>query len=83
LSAFGLLFLTRDGCGLCEESRTLVTAEAARRGVGLEVVDVDSDPDLRALYGDRVPVVLAGHAREVIAEGRFNRRGLRRALRAL
>jgi hypothetical protein len=61
----------------------MVTAETARRGGSLEIVDVDSDPDLKTLYGDRVPVVLAGAAKEVIAEGRFNRRGLRKALKTL
>jgi len=61
----------------------MVTEETARRGASLEIVDVDSDPDLKTLYGDRVPVILAGTATEVLAEGRFSRRRLRKALKTL
>ena len=61
----------------------MVTEEAARRGAGLEIVDVDSDPDLKAHYGDRVPVILTGTPKAVLAEGRIDRRELRKALEAL
>ena len=43
----------RAYCHLCEEM-----AQALRRlGVELEEIDVDSDPRLDELYGDRVPVL--------------------------
>ncbi len=51
--------ITRAGCHLCvvaEETLTRIAGEEA--GLPVELVDVDSDPELRAEYGDRVPVVL-------------------------
>jgi glutaredoxin len=48
----------REDCHLCERARETVAAVAAdRTDVTVEAVDVDADPDLRARYGDRVPVV--------------------------
>ena len=49
---------TRVDCHLCEEAVTQVQAIAAETGAGWSAVDVDSDPDDRAEYGDRVPVIL-------------------------
>lgn len=83
MSAFGLLFLTRNGCELCEETRPLIVSEAARRDADVQVVDVDSDPDLKKVYGDRVPVVLVSATSAVVAEGRFTKRQVRKALKAL
>jgi glutaredoxin len=49
---------TRVGCSLC----TTAEADAARicdeLGVPWDTVDVDADPELRAEYGDRVPVIM-------------------------
>ncbi|MGH3518464.1 MAG: glutaredoxin family protein [Haloechinothrix sp.] len=53
----------------------------AELGVQWMVMDVDSDPELRAEYGDRVPVILvdgAEHGYWKVEEDR-----LRRALSAL
>lgn len=73
-------FLTRAGCGLCADAEPLVRAAALSRGIDMEVVDVDTDPGLRAEHGDRVPVVLTVDGR-VLAEGRIESgRRLRRAL---
>jgi glutaredoxin-like protein DUF836 len=58
-----LLFYTRDGCELCAESRdVLQDALEARvlRGepiAGVRHVDIDADPELRARYGDLIPVI--------------------------
>jgi hypothetical protein len=79
LSGFAVTFLTRHGCLVCDEAEPVVTRETDRRGLSLTVIDVDRDDQLRALYGDRVPVVL-GPGGEVIAEGRIDRRRLRKAL---
>ena len=51
---------SRENCHLCDEAKATVesVAEAADREVTVEVVDVDTDPELRAEYGDRVPYVL-------------------------
>ena len=48
--------LTRDGCHLCDEVLVVVRQVCADLGVGLSVVDVDADSELRAEYTDQVPV---------------------------
>ena len=53
-----LVLLTRVGCHLCETAAETLTRIAGEVGLVPEAVDVDSDPDLQAEYGDRVPVVL-------------------------
>ena len=50
--------LTRTGCHLCAEAAEVVGRVCAQTGTGWDTVDVDSDPELRAEYGDQVPVVL-------------------------
>jgi len=50
--------LTRVGCHLCEQAKPLLTEICADTGAELREVDVDSDPELRAEYGDRLPVFL-------------------------
>ena len=49
--------LTRAGCGLCVTAEADVARICGELGVGWAAVDVDADPELRAEYGDRVPVV--------------------------
>ncbi|HEX6146770.1 MAG TPA: glutaredoxin family protein [Acidimicrobiia bacterium] len=73
-------FLTRPGCHLCDQARPLVTGEVERRDLTLVEVDIGTDPDLLEDYGDRVPVLLAPDG-AVIAEGRIERRSLRRSMR--
>jgi glutaredoxin len=48
---------TRVDCGLCEKAEADVARICADVGAGWTTVDVDSDPELRAEYGDRVPVI--------------------------
>jgi len=50
--------LTRAGCHLCVAAAETLTRVAGEAGLGVELVDVDTDVELRAEYGDRVPVVL-------------------------
>lgn len=63
-----LLFLdlyTREGCHLCEEM--IESLEPRIRGKArLRVHDVDTDPELRARYDTRVPVL--EHAGVAISE---------------
>jgi len=53
------ILYTRANCQLCEE---MLAALRARMGAGfpVEIVDVDSDPALRARYGEHVPVLVDG-----------------------
>ena len=53
-----LRLLVRYGCHLCETAAETLTRIGAEAGLVPEAVDVDGDPELRAEYGDRVPVVL-------------------------
>jgi glutaredoxin len=50
--------LTRSGCHWCEQARDAVREATAATGAEWSEIDVDSDPETRAEYGDRVPVVL-------------------------
>jgi long-chain acyl-CoA synthetase len=53
-----LQLLTRAGCHLCETAAETLARIGAEAGLAPQAVDVDGDPELRAEYGDRVPVVL-------------------------
>lgn len=48
---------TRVGCHLCETAEAVLRAERAASPFLLEVVNVDTDPELVRRYGVRVPVV--------------------------
>jgi glutaredoxin len=52
---------TREDCSLCVVARETIESVAADLdgvAVALDVVDVDTDPDLADEYGERVPYVL-------------------------
>jgi glutaredoxin len=53
-----LQLLTRSGCHLCQVAAETLTRLGAEAGLTPAMIDVDADADLRAEYGDRVPVVL-------------------------
>jgi hypothetical protein len=48
---------TRVDCGACAAAVADVERICTDVGAGWTTVDVDSDPELRAEYGDRVPVI--------------------------
>lgn len=48
----------RAACTLCDTARDLVIEACAEFGVEYQEIDVDGDPELRAEYGELVPVVL-------------------------
>jgi len=48
---------SRPNCGLCEEFKLELAALLGERVADVQVVDVDSDAELRRKYGDRVPVL--------------------------
>jgi hypothetical protein len=76
--AHQVTLLTRVGCHLCDDARAVVMAVTAAAGAGWTESDVDADPDLRAEYGDLVPVVLIDGAEH--AHFRVDRERLRAAL---
>jgi glutaredoxin len=58
-----VVLLTRAGCSICERAARTLAALADELGFALRSTDVDAaaaagDPQLRAEFGDRVPVVL-------------------------
>ena len=53
-----MLVYTRAGCHLCEVAEADVARICTDLGLGFASVDVDTDPELRAEYGDRVPVIM-------------------------
>jgi hypothetical protein len=53
-----LTLLSREGCHLCATALETLVRLGAEVGEVPREVDVDSDPELQAEYGDRVPVVL-------------------------
>jgi glutaredoxin len=68
--------LHRAGCHLCDVARTELQRITAELAVGLDEIDVDTDTQLRAEYGDRVPVFLidgAEHGYWQVEEARLRR----------
>jgi hypothetical protein len=53
-----IVLLTRVDCHLCIDAVAAVRRVAAETGVEWTEVDVDTDLELAAEYGDRLPVVL-------------------------
>lgn len=68
---------TRQGCGLCRRAEELVAREARRHEI--ELVDVDTDPELQRRYNLRVPVVAVDgvEVAELVVEPGQVRRALR------
>jgi hypothetical protein len=54
-----LLFYTRQNCHLCIAAWRQMEAAQRRHGFTLEAIDVDTQPELAAQYGNCVPVVTA------------------------
>ena len=50
--------VSRQGCHLCEVAEAEVARICGELDVPWEVTDVDADAELRAEYGDQVPVIL-------------------------
>ena len=58
--ALTLTLLGRAYCHLCDEMLDALRPIAARQGVTVTVVDIDTEPALEPAFGDRVPVLFAG-----------------------
>jgi uncharacterized membrane protein len=70
---------TKANCSLCEEARRELEALQASIPHNLALVNIDEDPDLKAAYGERVPVVQAG---PYVLEAPFDRQKLEMTLAA-
>ena len=66
--------MTRQNCSLCDKAIDAVSRICAELGVSWGTADVDADRELRAEYGDRVPVILIDgreHGYFAVEEDRF------------
>jgi glutaredoxin len=66
--------ITRVDCHLCSDAEVLLRRLSGELGFGYEELDVDADPDRRAEYSDRVPVILVDgkeHGYWRVEEARF------------
>ncbi|MCK5361416.1 MAG: glutaredoxin family protein [Gammaproteobacteria bacterium] len=54
-----ILYVRRD-CHLCAEMHRELMDLGARLSLTVELVDIDSDPELAARYGHKVPVLVGG-----------------------
>lgn len=66
--------MSRVDCHACERARADIERICGELGVTWSTRDVDADPELRAEYGDRVPVILidgAEHGYWEVEEPRF------------
>lgn len=50
--------MVREGCGSCVRVAEQIRPLVRECGAQFSLVDVDTDPELAAEYGDRVPVVV-------------------------
>lgn len=73
-----LTFHTKPGCTLCEKAWPAAIELAARHGLELSRVDVTADPELMALHGERIPVLMLGE--HELGWGRLSARALEREL---
>ena len=48
---------TRKGCCLCDDAKRALIVAGRQAAFQLEEIDIDSDPQLRMLYNDEVPVI--------------------------
>ncbi len=55
-----LTVLSRAYCHLCDDLLAALAQFQGRYDFDIEVVDVDSRPELEAKWGDKVPVLLDG-----------------------
>ena len=74
-----VLYLTREGCHLCEEALPVVRAEADRAGTTVEVRDIDADEQLRERFDYDVPVIIIDG--QIHAKYRVEAEALQAALR--
>jgi glutaredoxin len=74
-----LELLTRPGCHLCAEMAAVLDAVLPGEGLTYTPVDVDAHPELRARFGDVVPVLLRDG--QPVAKVRIDAERLQRLIR--
>ena len=74
-----LTLLTRAGCHLCDDMKTVVAAAGRARPLLIEEVDIASDKRLERRFATDIPVLMRGES--VLARGRTTRARLLDQLR--
>jgi len=77
-----LTLYSRPGCHLCDDMKAIVerVARTSTPVPTIEVIDISSDPELEALYGLEIPVLMVNGKKA--AKYRVTEDGLRRMLEA-
>lgn len=52
-----VILYTREGCHLCDEAKKEIETLRAQAEFGLQILDIDADPELQARFTNEVPVV--------------------------
>ncbi|WP_296666198.1 glutaredoxin family protein [Demequina sp.] len=73
-----VILYSRPGCHLCVDARDVVARTCGALGEEWVEIDIDSDPELRARYGDEIPVATVNG--EVVGFWRIDPERLRTAL---
>jgi len=75
-----LTLYSRPGCHLCDDMKAVVerVARTWTPVPTIEIIDISSDPELEALYGLEIPVLLVNGKKA--AKYRVTEDGLRRML---
>lgn len=58
MTAHRITLLSKPGCHLCDDARTVIGRVASDLGVEWEEVDIMSDPELQVAWWDQIPVTL-------------------------
>ncbi|MFL6179936.1 MAG: glutaredoxin family protein [Actinomycetes bacterium] len=53
-----ITLLTKPGCHLCDEARSVIEKVAADTGTTWKEVDITGSPELTELWWDQIPVTL-------------------------
>lgn len=53
-----LTLVSRSYCHLCHDMEVALTPLAHEFSVAVDILDADATPELEALYGERVPVLM-------------------------
>ena len=61
-----LIVYGREECHLCQEMILALRNLQVQVSFDFQVVDIDSDPELAACYGDKIPVLLSSCTRQEI-----------------
>jgi len=72
------LLYSRPGCGLCEEMLAELAAMPAAGAIAVDIINVDTDPAMRARYGHKIPVLLL--AGELVCHGHLDPEEVHKAL---